>query len=199
MGSTEIKIKLPADVPLLTGVGDHRSEEVFHTLEQTLFDVVYIQLMPTYSQRTAEYNWPVYCYHHTRMHLLLVQSTYFFASLICGMAKTGLRLWCNLELRSSPSESSGHYCSVPCPNHITYPAIYQEGRGKDSSAKRFPAAIFLEMVPKCYFPKLRSAVGSKICNTAVIQSQYHGLLHFNHKVAVHISGMKAWINRLQTG
>lgn len=40
MGSTEIKIKPPADVPLLTAAGNHRSEEVFHTLEQTLFDMV---------------------------------------------------------------------------------------------------------------------------------------------------------------
>lgn len=128
------------------------------------------------------------------MHLLLVQNTSFFASLICG-----LRLWFNLELRISPGESSGHYCSVPCPNHITYPGTDQEGRGKDSHAKRVLTAIFLEMVPKCYFLRLRSAVGSKICNTVVIQWYWYGLLHFNHKVTAHIFGMKPWINRLETG
>lgn len=151
MGSTEIKIKPPADAPLLTAAGDHRSEEVFHTLEQTLFDMACTQSMPAYSQRTAEYKSPVYCDHHTRMHLLLVQSTYFFGSLICGMAKTGLRLWCNLELRSSPGESSGHYCSVPCPSHIPDAGTDQEGRGKHSRAKRFPAAMFFGNGAKMLF------------------------------------------------
>lgn len=59
MGRTEIKIKPPADVPLLAAAGDHRSEEIFHSLEQTQFDMVCTWLMPTYSQRTAEYKWPV--------------------------------------------------------------------------------------------------------------------------------------------
>lgn len=168
MESREIEIRLTAEVPLLTAAGDHRSEEVFHTLEQTLFDMISTQVMPTYSQRIAEYKWLVYYYHHTRMHLLLAQSTYFFASLICGMAKIRLRLWWNLELRSSPGESSGCHCTVPCPNHITYPGTDQGGQGKDSHAKD-SSLPFLEMVQKCYFLRLRSAVGNKICNTAVIQ------------------------------
>lgn len=149
MGSTEIKIKPPADVPLLTAAGNHRSEEVFHTLEQTLFDMVCTQLMPTHSQRTAEYKWTVCCYHQTRMHLL---PECIFASFICGMAKAGLRLWCNLELRNSPGESSGHYCSVPCPNHITYPGTNQGGRGKDSHAKRFLNNNFLNGAKMLFSP-----------------------------------------------
>lgn len=178
MESREIKIKPPADVPLLTAAGDHRSEAVFHTLEQTLFWHGQYTGNATYSQRTAEYKWPVCCYHHTRMHLLLAQSTYFFVSLICGMGKTGLRLWCNLELRSSPGESSGHHCTIPCPNHITYPGTLTRShhildldqvKVKTAMPKDSSLPFFGNGAKILFFLRLRSAVGNKICNTAVIQ------------------------------
>lgn len=126
------------------------------------------QVMPTYSQRTAEYKWPVCCYHHTRMHLLLAQSTYFFVYLICGMGKTGLRLWCNLELRSSPGEPSGHHCTIPCSNHIAYPGTDQV-KVKTAMPKDSSLPFFGNGAKILFFLRLRSAVGNKICNTAVIQ------------------------------